>query len=31
MDPQADAEAYQAAFAELVAFEGRRRAMRERE
>jgi DNA primase len=31
MDPQKDAEAYQAAFAELVAIEGRRRALRERD
>ncbi len=29
MDPEADAEAYQAAFAELVAVEGRRRALRD--
>ena len=31
MDPEADAAAYQAAFAELVALEGRRRATRERD
>lgn len=31
MDPEADAAAYQAAFAALVALEGRRRAMRERD
>lgn len=31
MDPEADAAAYQAAFADLVALEGRRRAMRERD
>jgi DNA primase len=31
MDPDAEAEAYQAAFAELVAVEGRRRALRDRD
>lgn len=31
MDPEADAEAYQAAFAELVAVEGRRRALRQQD
>lgn len=31
MDPEADADAYQAAFADLVAIEGRRRATRERD
>jgi DNA primase len=31
MDPEKDADAYQAAFAELVAIEGRRRALRSRD
>lgn len=31
MDPEKDADAYRAAFAELVAIEGRRRALRERD
>ena len=31
MDPEKDADAYQAALAELVALEGRRRALRDRD
>ena len=31
MDPEKDSDAYQAAFAELVALEGRRRALRQQD